>query len=145
LSQKAEQHHETFARDDHLQVGSDRSFGIVFTVFFGIVGGLPLLGGGGPRLWAFGVAGAFLGAAFVAPKVLHPLNVLWMRFGALLNLIVSPLVLGLLFFLTITPIGLLARLMGKDLLRLRWDKQAPSYWIVRTPPGPPPETMKNQF
>ncbi len=133
---------------DHgeLQVGSDRSFAWVFTGFFAIVGLAPVFfSGGGPRLWAVATAGVFLGLGLVVPAVLHPLNVLWMRFGALLNRIVSPLVLGLLFFVTVTPIGLLMRWLGNDLLRLKYDKAATSYWIDRDPPGPPPETMTNQF
>ncbi len=97
------------------------------------------------RLWALIAAGVFLVPALVFPKVLHPLNKLWMRFGALLQKIVSPIVLGALFFLTVTPMGLLMRLIGKDLLRLKKDPDASSYWIERTPPGPPPDTMRNQF
>jgi hypothetical protein len=133
------------SHDDELKVGSDRSFGVVFTVFFGIVGALPLLSKAEPRLWAFGVSGVFLLVALAMPKVLHPLNVLWMKFGALLSMIVSPIVLGLLFFTTIMPIGLIMRLAGKDLLSMKFDKNAKSYWVDRDPPGPPPESMSNQF
>ena len=106
---------------------------------------LPLISGGHPRIWSLGVSGAFLVVALVIPKILHPLNVVWMKFGALLNSIVSPLVLGMLFFVTITPLGVLMRAFGKDLLRLKFDKSADSYWIKRDPPGPPPESMSNQF
>jgi hypothetical protein len=77
--------------------------------------------------------------------VLSPLNRLWLRFGLLLHKIVSPLVLGIMFFLVITPIGLLMRAVGKDLLRLKFDKRSSSYWIERLPPGPPPESLKDQF
>ena len=139
-------YHADYAEHGELEVGSDRSFAWVFTVFFLLVGFYPtVFGGGGPRLWALTVAGVFFGLGLVVPRVLHPLNVLWMKFGALLNMIVSPLVLGLLFFVTVTPMGLLLRLTGKDLLNLKLDKSSRSYWIDRDPPGPPPETMKNQF
>jgi hypothetical protein len=87
----------------------------------------------------------FLMLALVAPKLLAPLNKLWMKLGLLLGKIVNPIVMGLLFFLTITPIGLLMRWMGKDQLRRGFDKRSASYWIERRPPGPPPESMKNQF
>ncbi len=140
-----EQFAEHQSHDDAEEIGSDRSFGIVFTVVFAIIGALPLLSGGAPRIWSLAVSGGFLLVALVIPKILHPLNVVWMKFAAVLNSIVSPLVLGMLFFTTITPIGLLMRALGKDLLRLKMDKSAKSYWIDREPPGPPPESMSNQF
>ena len=95
--------------------------------------------------WALPVAAAFLVISYTYPKVLAPLNLLWMKFGLLLHKVVTPVILGLLFFATITPIGLLARACGKDFLRLRLDRGAKSYWIERAPPGPPPQSMKNQF
>ena len=137
--------HESLARDGELAVGSDRSFGFVFAVFFALVGLYPLFFGGAVRAWSLGAAGAFLLVAVTIPRMLHPLNVLWMKFGSVLHRIVSPIVLGLLFFVTITPMAVLMRWMGKDPLRLRFDRGAESYWIPRDPPGPPPETMKNQF
>ncbi|MBK8013353.1 MAG: hypothetical protein IPK13_18610 [Deltaproteobacteria bacterium] len=137
--------HEDFSRLEAVEGSSNRSFGIVFTVFFLIVGTLPLLGGGGVRVWALGVSAAFFVVAMAAPKVLAPLNAMWMKFGLVLHRIVSPVVLGLLFFLTMTPIALFLRATGKDLLRLRLDPSAKTYWIERDPPGPPPETMTNQF
>ncbi len=79
------------------------------------------------------------------PKLLAPLNHLWFKFGLLLHKIVNPVVLAIMFFLVITPIGLLMRALGKDPLRLRLDKAATSYWIDRTPPGPSPDTLGDQF
>lgn len=137
--------HENLGGHEKLEVGSDRSFGFVFTAFFAVVGLFPLLRGGEPRLWALIASGAFLLVALVLPRVLHPLNIVWMMFGALLGRIVAPIVLGLLFFLTVTPMALVMRAMGKDHLRLKWSKDEESYWIERTPPGPAPESMKNQF
>lgn len=133
------------SHDESEEIGSDRSFAFVFTAFFAVIGTLPLLSSGEPRLWAYGVSGGFLLIGLVAPSLLHPLNVVWMKFAVLLNRIVSPIVMGLLFFLTITPMAIVLRLMGKDLLRIKMDKGAKSYWIDRDPPGPPPESMSNQF
>ncbi len=137
--------HESYERSEDVRGSSDRSFGIVFAVVFGVIGLLPLAFGGGARLWSLGVGAAFLLVALAMPSILAPLNRLWLRFGLLLHRIVSPLVLGIMFFLVITPMGLVMRAFGKDLLRLRFDKAAPSYWIARTPPGPPPDSLTEQF
>lgn len=127
------------------QGSSDRSFGLVFTTFFLVVALLPLLHGHDMRLWALGLAGAFLILALATPKMLAPLNRLWARFGMLLHRIVSPVALGVLFYGVVTPTGLLMRLFGKDTLHLRLDKSAKSYWIKRRPPGPTPESLKLPF
>jgi hypothetical protein len=130
---------------DEVKMGSERSFGLVFAGFFALVGFWPLFGGEAPRNWALGLGVLFLLLAFAAPKLLTPLNKLWFKFGLLLHHIVNPLVMALMFFVVITPIGLLMRLSGKDPLRLRFDREAKSYWIPRDPPGPAPESLKNQF
>ena len=97
------------------------------------------------RIWALVVAAFFAGTALTMPRLLAPLNNLWFRFGLLLHKIVNPFVMGLFFFLTVTPTGLLMRAMGKTPLQLGFDHKAETYWIIRTPPGPAPETMKRQF
>ncbi|MBI3471788.1 MAG: hypothetical protein HY013_10570 [Candidatus Solibacter usitatus] len=137
--------HEDFSRKEAVKGSSDRSFGLVFTAFFGIYGLWPLWKGGAPRLWSLALSGAFLALALIAPAVLHPLNLLWTKLGLLLARITNPIVTGLMFYVIFTPAALAMRLMGKDLLRLRPDPDADSYWIPRQPPGPPPETMRNQF
>ena len=137
--------HESFGRASDVKVGSERAFGIVFAAVFASIGFWPLLAGSGPAWWALALAALFAVAAFLAPGALKPLNRLWFRFGMLLHRIVSPLVMGLLFFATVTPIALLMRLAGKDPLRLKFDRGAKSYWIERAPPGPSPETMRRQF
>lgn len=137
--------HEDFGREAPAKTGSDRAFGIVFAVVFAIVGIWPSIAGAAPRFWALGVAVAFLLAALLFAKALSPLNRLWFKFGLLLHRIVSPLVMGLLFFVTITPVALIMRLLGKDVLNLRFQRDAKSYWIARTPPGPAPDTMRRQF
>ena len=105
----------------------------------------PLLHDNPVRWWALAAAAVFCGLALLLSRALAPLNRLWSRFGLLLSKIVSPIVLALLYFLTVVPVGLLMRLSGKDPLRLRFDPKAESYWIPRTPPGPAPDSMKNQF
>lgn len=143
---KSEQFHENLAREEEIEGSTDRNFGIVFTVVFALVGLWPLLGETKePRLWALITSGVFFVPALVYPQVLAPLNKAWMKFGLVLQKVVSPIILGLLFFVAITPMGILMRLLGKDLLRLRLDKAAKSYWIERDPPGPTPESMQNQF
>ncbi len=137
--------HESFRERDAVKGSSNRSFGIVFAVVFAIIGLFPLIGGSSVRWWSLIVAGVFLALAFAAPKLLSPLNRLWMRFGLLLHRIVNPLVMALLFFLVVTPIALLMRLFGKRPLHLETEPDAESYWIPRDPPGPEPETMKQQF
>ena len=137
--------HEDYGRKEAVKTGSDRSFGIVFAVVFTVIGLWPLAGNGDVRLWALGVGSAFALAALVAPASLKPLNRLWFRFGLLLHRVVNPLVMGLLFFVTITPMAWGLRLMGKDLLHRRFDGEAATYWIERQPPGPEPKSMKYQF
>lgn len=137
--------HERFTRDEGVKAGSERAFGLVFAAVFALIGFWPLLSDNAIRIWALIVAGLFLAAALLAPGVLKPLNRLWFLFGMLLHKIVSPLVMALLFFATVTPIALLMRIAGKDPLRLKFDRAAKSYWIERTPPGPAPESMRRQF
>jgi hypothetical protein len=137
--------HEDFSRDGEVKRGSDRSFGFVFAGFFTVVGLWPLIDGLDPRWWELIVAVAFAAVALVAPQVLAPLNRLWHQFGLLLNRIVSPIALGLTFYLAVTPTGLLMKLLGKDPLRLKFDREASSYWIKREPPGPDPDGMPRQF
>ena len=137
--------HERLASDDETKGSSDRAFGLVCGAVFTIAGLWPLLGGGAVRIWALGLAVAFLLAAAAYPRILAPLNRLWTRFGAFLHRISNFLVLALMFYLVITPTGLVLRLFGGDLLKLRFDRGARSYWIERQPPGPPPETIENQF
>ncbi len=137
--------HESSAAVTEVKIGSDRAFGCVFAAVSAIVGLFPSIHGGAIRWWALGVGAAFLIAALTRPAVLHPLNRLWFRFGMLLHRIVTPAVMGLLFFTTVTPVGLLMRTTGKDPMRLKRDAAAATYWIVRQPPGPSPESMKRQF
>ena len=136
--------HERLAGDEPAKGGSDRGFGVVFAVVFVAVGLFPLLVGGPPRAWALGVAAAFLAVALVRSSLLAPLNRVWFKFGLLLQRVVNPLVMALMYFAVFTPTGIVMRALGKDLLRLKHDPEALSYWIHRDPPGPERESMQNQ-
>jgi hypothetical protein len=137
--------HEDLHREEKIKGSSDRSFGIVFAVVFALIAGWPLLYGGELRLWSLAVAFAFARVAWLRPALLAGPNRWWMKFGLLLGMVVSPIALGILFFAVLVPIGFLMRATGKDPLRLKREAGAESYWIPRAPPGPPPDSMKNQF
>jgi predicted membrane metal-binding protein len=136
---------EDLKREEDIEIGSDRSFGIVFAVVFSIIGLWPLLSSKPLRWWSLAIAAGFLIIAFTVPKILAPLNRVWMKFGLLLAAIISPIFLGILFYAVFMPIGLLVRMTGKDPLKLKLDRQAKSYWVSRDPPGPPPGSITNQF
>ena len=137
--------HEVFVRDEKIVTGSDRSFGLVMALALAAVTALNAWHSGKLWPWTGGLAALFVAAALLRPAVLHPLNLVWLRFGLLLHKVVNPVVMALLFYGTVLPTGLIMRLMGKDLLRLKRQPDADSYWIVRQPPGPSPETMRDQF
>ena len=126
---------------DDVKIGSNRSFGIVFFVVFLIIATYPLINGDGLRLWSLIISIVFLFLGLLNSKILNPLNKVWFKFGIFLGKIISPLVMGIIFFLVVTPIGLLMRLLNKDLLNLRFNNNG-SYWIEKTEPK---SKMKNQF
>jgi hypothetical protein len=132
-----------FDRHHTEKVGSERSFGLVFAAVFCVIGLWPLMGGHPVRIWSLAIAAVFLALAFARPAVLRPLNLLWFRFGLLLGRIVSPIVMALIFYVAVVPTGLIMKLLGKDILRLRFDPHAKTYWIVRE--NEPETSMKNQF
>ena len=122
---------------------SDRSFGVVFAGVFALIACWPLWAAQSPRWWALGVAATFALAAVVRPQILHPLNRAWLALGRLLHLVVSPLVMGAIFFLCVTPIGWVMRRRGKDVLSLARRSDLSSYWITRD--RAEVQSMKNQF
>lgn len=136
---------EHLGHSARLRGSSDRVFGFVFAVFWSVVAIAPLRKGGSIRVWAGVFAAAFLVTGLIKPTLLGPLNQQWQRFGRLLQRITNPIIMAILFFSTITPFGLIMRLLNRDVLRLKWDRGAASYWIPRRPPGPPPGSMKDQF
>jgi len=121
---------------------TEKSFGIVFSIVFSIVALYPLINGDSFRVWALIISVIFLLLAYVAPNILGIPNKLWFKFGILLGSIIAPIVMALVYFLTVLPTGLIMRLLGKDLLKKKLDKNAKSYWIERSEPM---GSMKNQF
>jgi len=137
--------HERLAGEETVHGSSDRAFGLVLAGALGVVALGPLLRGGHVR-WSWLAASIAVAAVgLVHPGALAPANRLWLKLGLLLHAAINPVVLGLLFYTTVTPMGLAMRLFGKDPLRLRLDREAGSYWIPRRPPGPSPDTMRRQF
>ncbi len=128
-----------------LAAPSNKSFGLLFSVVFSVIGLLPLASGGVVRLWALVVAGVLLVVTGLLPGMLTPFNRWWMALGGLMHRIVSPVALGIVFFIAVLPTGLAIRLFGRNPLRLRLDPTAKTYWIVREPSGPTPESLRNQF
>ena len=126
---------------DDIKIGSNRSFGIVFFLVFLLISTYPLINGNEIRLWSLVISIIFLFLGLINSKILNPFNKLWFKFGIFLGKIISPLVMGIIFFLVVTPIGLLMRLLNKDLLNLRFNNND-SYWIEKTEPK---SKMKNQF
>jgi len=136
--------HESYDRDE-VKASSDRSFGFVFATVFTVVACWPALSGGGLRLWAVAPAIGFLAAAVMWPRGLHPLNRAWLAIGTRLHRIVSPIVMAVIFVFGVLPTALVMRMCRRDPLRIDARRRGRTSWVVRTPPGPSPESMKNLF
>jgi len=126
---------------DDIKISSNRSFGIVFFIVFLLIAVYPFFKGGDIRLWSIIISLVFLVLGFINSKILTPFNKLWFRFGIFLGKVISPIIMGIIFFLVVTPIGFLMRLLGKDILNLRYNNNK-SYWIEKNGPK---SKMKNQF
>ena len=127
---------------DEIKLGSNRSFGIVFFIVFILIAIYPLINQEEVRIWSLIISFFFLFLGLLNSKILTPLNKLWFKFGILLGKIISPIIMGVIFFLVVTPIGLLMRLFGKDVLNLKLNKKKSSYWVKKVGPK---SKMKNQF
>ena len=128
--------------NDKLQMSSNKSFGIVFFVFFLIISLFPLFKDGNIRIWAMVLAIIFLILGLLNSTILNPLNKIWIKFGILLGTIISPIVMGIVFFVVVTPTSLIMRILGKNLLGLKKDNTKRSYWLERLSIK---SKMKNQF
>jgi hypothetical protein len=137
--------HEDLTRHSDEPRASERNLGLTFAVVLALIGALRLYRGSDTGLYWLAAAAAFLACAYLWTAPLRPLNVVWHRLGLLLFAVVSPIVMGVVFYTTVAPTGLLMRFFGKDPLRLKLDRAARSYWIERNPPGPAGPQMKNQF
>ena len=127
---------------DEIKIGSNKSFGIVFFIVFFIIALFPLINNSEIRIWAVIISLIFLILGLINSKILTPLNKAWFKFGIFLGKIISPIIMGVIFFLVVTPIGLFMRLLGKDVLNLKLNKKKGSYWIEKVGPK---SKMKNQF
>ena len=137
--------HEDLGRRQEGKGSSDRAFGLVIGLFFLLMAPSPLRTNHPMRWWALTLSGIFLLFGLLKPVWLRPLNRYWTKLGLVMGRIVGPVVTAVLFYAVVTPTALLFRLLGKDPLRIRLEPGALSYWIERTPPGPAPQTMTNQF
>src|SRR6056300_912496 len=126
---------------DDFKISSNRSFGIVFFVVFLLIAIFPFANSGDIRIWSLIISSIFLILGLLKSKILTPLNRMWFKFGIFLGKIVSPLVMGVIFFFVVTPIGLIMRILGKDLLNLKYNLNK-TYWIEKSDPK---SKMKNQF
>ena len=126
---------------DDIKISSNRSFGIVFFVVFFLIALYPLIHNEEIRIWSLIISLIFLILGLINSRILNPLNKLWFKFGILLGKIVSPIIMGIIFFLVVTPIGFIMRILGKDLLNLKFNANK-SYWIEKNGPK---SKMKNQF
>ena len=141
--------HEPLAGGHEARMGSERSFGLVFAVVFAVIAVWPAARLSWPphfdpglvRIWLLSIAARFLAAGLLMPALLAPLNRLWFRFGMLLSRATTPLVMGVVFVLTVIPTALVMRLRGRDLLLLKIDRQAKSYWGVCASRLAPPVTQ----
>ena len=128
-------------KNTEIKIGSNKSFGIVFFVVFLLIAIYPLINNGELRIWSFVIAIIFLILGLINSKVLTPLNKLWFKFGLFLGKIVSPLIMGIIFFFVVTPTAFIMRIIGKDLLNLKFNNKK-TYWIEKTGPK---SKMNNQF
>ena len=126
---------------DEIKISSNRSFGIVFFIVFLLIALYPLLKGNDLRVWSLIISFVFLILGLINSKILTPLNRLWFKFGLLLGRFISPIIMGIIFFVVVTPIGIIMRLLKKDLLNLKYNKKE-TYWIDKSGPK---SKMKNQF
>ena len=126
---------------DKIKISSNRSFGILFFVLFLIIALYPLINDNDLRIWSLLISLVFLILGIINSRILTPLHILWIKFGLFLGKIISPLIIGLIFFLIVTPIGFIMRAIGKDLLNLKFNKNN-TYWIEKKGPK---SKMKNQF
>ena len=124
-----------------IKVSSNKSFGIVFSIFFLLISVYPLLNNDPIYYWSLFVSFIFLVLGLMNSKILSPLNLLWFKFGILLGKIVSPIVMGIIFFLVVTPISIILKIFGKDVLNLKFNNNK-TYWIEKNGPK---SNMKKQF
>lgn len=113
-----------------VEMGSDRTFGVFLALVFAVLGMWPVFFGGHPNFWALGASSVVLVLAMVHAPSFHFLNVLWFKFGLVLHVIFTPVMMGVFFFLVVTPMGLLRRVVARDFFKLKFDPRSKSYWAT---------------
>ena len=126
---------------NEIKISSNRNFGIVFFIVFLVVAIYPLINSNEIQIWSLILSLLFLILGLINSKILTPLNKLWFKFGIFLGKIISPIIMGIIFFFIVTPIGVIMRLLSKDILNLKYNSEN-SYWIKKNGPE---SKMKNQF
>ena len=137
--------HENIYRENEIKHNSERAFGVLFALIFMLVGLYPVFSGGEVTWWPLILAVFFIGATLAFPRLLMPLNLVWIKIGLLLHKVMSPIVMGFIFFVVLTPLGKLMRIFNQTPLRLEFENNLKTYWIARQPPGSKPENMRRQF
>ena len=126
---------------NEIKISSNRNFGIVFFIVFLAIAIYPLINSSEIRIWSLILSLLFLILGLINSQILTPLNKLWFKFGIFLGKTISPVIMGIIFFFVVTPIGFIMRLLSKDILNLKYNKET-SYWLKKTGPK---SKMKNQF
>ena len=129
-------------KSENIKISSNRSFGLVFFIVFSLIALYPLINNENIRIWSLLLSLIFLILGLLNSRVLTPLNIIWIKFGILLGRFIAPIVMAAIFYFVVTPIGILMRILNKDLLNLKIDLKKETYWIERTGPK---SKMKNQF
>jgi hypothetical protein len=137
--------HEKIPEEETAKIGSDRIFGFLVAFIFIIIGVYPLWNDKAVVVWSLVAAGGVACVALILPRLLHPLNIVWCRFGRALHFIMTPLIMGLIFFLVFTPFSLAFRLFGREAMPCKFDPDASSYWVAYSSRGPASESMRDQF
>lgn len=136
---------ELSSNNDAPKMLGERSFGLIFAFIFTVIGLFPMISGGEWREWSLITAGVIATVALLVPIVLRPANIAWMHFGQFMHKIINPILMGLVFFVTVVPTGLVLKVLGKDPMRRRFEPDQSSYWITRTPDTQAKENFDNQF
>jgi hypothetical protein len=137
--------HEKSKDQEALRTGSDRTFGFLMAVIFLIIGLFPLWGGGVALFWSLATAGGLAFVASLFPRLLHQFNTAWCHFGRVLHLIMTPLIMGIVFFIIVTPMAIMFKLIGRDSLLRKFDPSVSTYWIEYNSRAPASESMRDQF
>ena len=131
--------------DMHSKRLPNRQFGLLLGCVLLGIAGYDFVFGHAERWWPIPFGGTLIAVALLMPALLGPFTRLWLRLGEVLHTVTTPIVMGIIYFGVVCPTGAILRYLGKDPMQRRFDRDAASYWIKRTPPGPPGDSMRDQF